>query len=154
VQRSVLEHGNQLGDECRVTRGRMMSAMRSLETALARPSPNREPQWAAQVLSELRVLEQAMLAQTRELDDENTILAAIGRDQPRLLPRIQQLRRQYADLARQISSLREQLASQDPPLAAETRQRLAWALTALRHFQGKETDLVFEALHIDIGEAD
>jgi hypothetical protein len=132
----------------------MMAAMRALEAALARPTPGREASWEIFVLQNLKTLEETMRCQVAELEGENNALAAIGRDQPRLLPQIHQLRKQYADLLQQISSLREQLSSEGAPQPTEIRQRLAWLLTALKHFQAKETDLMYEAVHVDIGEAD
>jgi hypothetical protein len=110
--------------------------------------------WAGLVREALGALEDAMLRQTAELEGEDNTLAALGRDEPRLLPRIQQLRQQYGDLVRQVGALRDQLAGEGAPQSEETRQRLAWILTALKHFQAKETDLLYEALHVDIGAAD
>jgi hypothetical protein len=154
LTRTITQHGAQLVDESRLTRAHMLSAMRALEDALAKPTPQREAAWASLVRSELGALEDAMLRQTAELEGEDHTLAALARDQPRLLPRVEQLRQQYGDLVRQVSALREQLSAESAPESEETRQRLAWILTALKHFQAKETDLIFEALHVDIGAAD
>jgi hypothetical protein len=154
LKRNIIQHSSELVDECRLTREHMLHAMRELETALARPTPQREAAWGSEVLQELGALEDAMLRQVGELEHEDNALAAIAREQPRLWPRIQQLRQQYGDLVRQVSALREQLAATGAPQSEETRQRLAWIMTALRHFQGKETDLMYEALQVDIGAAD
>ena len=140
--------------ESRWTREQMLSAMRTLDQALAKPTPNREPAWRSQVLQALGTLEDVMLRQATELECEDSTFAAIARDQPRLISRIQQLREQYRDLVQQIHSLYEQLSAVDLPETGEIRQRLAWILTAIRHFQSKETDLIFEALSLDIGAAD
>jgi hypothetical protein len=154
LQRSINQHGGELVDESRLTRSQMLAAMRSLEDALAKPTFHRETDWACLVGEELGTLEDAMLRQIAELEGEDNVLAALARDQPRLLPRIQQLRQQYADLVHQVSSLREQLTADGSPQSDETRQRLTWILTALKHFQAKETDLMYEGLHVDIGTAD
>jgi hypothetical protein len=152
--RSLTEDGDAMVGESRLTRERMLGAMRALEAALAKPAPNREAAWGSFVLQALSTLEDVMLRQAIELEDEDGTLAAIARDQPRLLRRIQQLREQYQDLVRQIHSLHEQLSAEDLPQTGEIRQRLAWVLTAIRHFQSKETDLIFEAISVDIGAAD
>jgi hypothetical protein len=154
LTRNITEHSGELVDESRLTRAHMLCAMRALESALAKPASHREMDWANLVLEALGALEDAMLRQEAELEGEDNTLAALARDQPRLLPRIQQLRQQYSDLVRQVSSLREQLIGEGAPQSEETRQRLAWILTALKHFQAKETDLMYEALQVDIGAAD
>ena len=154
LTRNITQHGTELVDESRLTRAHMLSAMRALQGALAKPASHRETDWASLVLEELGALEDAMLRQVAELEGEDNTLAALAREQPRLLPRIQQLRQQYGDLVRQVGALREQLTSKGAPQSDETRQRLTWVLTALQHFQAKETDLMYEALQVDIGAAD
>jgi hypothetical protein len=154
LTRNITQHGAELVDECRLTRKHMLGTMRALEDALARPASHRETDWTGLVLEELGALEDAMLRQVAELEAEDNTFAALSRDQPRLLPRIQQLRQQYGDLVRQVSALRDQLTAEGAPQSEETRQRLAWILTALKHFQAKETDLMYEALQVDIGAAD
>jgi hypothetical protein len=154
LNRNINQHGAELADESRLTRTHMLSAVRALEDALAKPASYREPEWASRVVEELTALEEAMLRQMAELEGEDNTLAALARDQPRLLPRIQQLRQQYGDLVCQVSALRAQLTAEGSPKSEETRQRLTWILTALKHFQAKETDLIYEALQVDIGAAD
>lgn len=78
-------------------------------------------------------------------------------DAPRLDNQIEDLRRQYADLVREIGSLREEFLSGGKggwPNVAEMRKRLAELLTALRDFQSRETDLIYEAIQVDIGAVD
>lgn len=152
--RTVTEDFDAMVGESRLTRELMLGTMRALEAALAKPTPNREAAWGNFVLQAISTLEGEMLKQAEELEDEDSTLAAIARDQPRFLSRIQQLREQYQDLVRQVHSLHEQLSVGDLPQTGEIRQRLAWILTAIRHFQSKETDLIFEAISVDIGAAD
>jgi chromosome segregation ATPase len=154
INRSLTEDGGAMVGESRLTRERMLGTMRALEAALAKPTPKREAAWGSFVLQALSTLEGVMRKQAEELEDEDSTLAAIARDQPRFLSRIQQLREQYQDLVRQIHSLHEQLSADDLPQTGEIRQRLEWILTAIRHFQSKETDLIFEAISVDIGAAD
>ncbi len=37
---------------------------------------------------------------------------------------------------------------------SDIRQRLSWLLTAVKHHQAKEVDLVYEAIQVDIGVGD
>ena len=152
--RSLASEQEELVRESRQTRERMLHAMKALEGALARAAHGREPAWGEEVARDLAVLEQVMHSQAKELDDQNSTLAAIAQSQPRLLPRIEQLRMQYADLVQQIASVRAQVATEGSPPVTEARQRIAWLLTAIRHFQAKETELIFEALNEDIGCGD
>ncbi len=154
LNRTIRQHGPELIDESRATRAHMLDAMRALESALAKPASCREREWASLVVKELCALEDAMLRQVAELEGEDNTLAVLAREQPRLLPRIHQLRQQYGDLVCQVSALRDQLTADGAPQSDEIRQRIAWILTALKHFQAKETELLYEALQVDIGAAD
>jgi hypothetical protein len=40
------------------------------------------------------------------------------------------------------------------PSFSDIRQRAAWLMSALRHHQAVETDLIFESLSTDIGVGD
>ena len=124
TNRSLTEDSGAMVGESRLTRERMLGTMRALEEALAKPTPNREGAWGNFVLQALSTLEGVMRKQAEELEDEDSTLAAIARDQPRFLSRIQQLREQYQDLVRQIHSLHEQLSADDLPQTGEIRQRL------------------------------
>lgn len=144
-------------DFSRIACERILKAMRVLETALAKAAPNRESAWRKVVLTALMTLEDAMKQRTVDLTGEEGLLTDIVRDQPRLAHRIVQIRRQYEDLLRQIGSLRDEYSAEDYgslPDVADIRRRLAWLLDALRHCQSRETDLIFEAIQVDIGEVD
>lgn len=141
----------------RLARERMLMAMRVLETALAKASPRREAAWRRTVVAALNELEKAMQRQADELNSPDGLLADILREQPRLEKRIEMLCRQHEDLVRHVGFLRNEFAAedQDHPLeVADVRQRISWLLTALRHFQSRETDLIYEAIQRDIGEVD
>ncbi|REJ66370.1 MAG: hypothetical protein DWQ31_15000 [Planctomycetota bacterium] len=144
-------------DSSRLGRQRMLEAMRELEAALANAAPRRESKWKSHVATTLAALEEEMQKQALELRDDDGLFADLLREAPRLDNQINQLRQQHDDLVRQIKSLREELFSNSddgPPDVGDIRQRLAWLLTSLRHFQSRETDLIYEATQVDIGELD
>lgn len=144
-------------DASRADRRRVLAAMGRLEAALASGASGRQQHWLAQVLSQLEQLESEMRKQDAELNSPEGLLAEIVRTQPRLEHRARRLRRQYRELLRQVAELREQLADggdQELPDVADVRRRVGWLLTYLRHFQAQESDLVYEALQLDIGIID
>jgi hypothetical protein len=99
-----------------------------------------------------------MQQQYANAGSEDGLLSQVISDAPHLASRVDRLRKEYLDLLRQISALRDQFASEatagDLPRFDDIRQRLAWLLTALRHHQSRETDLVFEAVNTDLGSLD
>jgi hypothetical protein len=138
-------------------RARMLKAMAALEASLASGAVSRQMAWQKRVVAALGVLEVAMEAQTKELKSGEGVLAGILERAPRFERQVRQLRDQYADLARQIKSLREQFTNVDDeelPEVGDIRQRLAWLITAIRHFQARESDLLQEAFCVDIGVGD
>jgi len=144
-------------DASRLTRERMLKAMRVLESALAKAAPHRETAWRTAVVTALGALERTMQDQSAELCGDEGLLADLLLESPRLDNGIDALRREQADLVRQTGSLREEFLSSDEdhlPNIADMRQRLARLLTALRDFQARETDLIYEAIQVDIGAAD
>ncbi len=149
---------DQAVDASQLTRQLMLKAMHVLESALAKPAPHRESAWRTAVVKALDVLGKTMQRQSADLSGEEGLLADILNEAPRLENRVQQLRRQYDDLVRQIGSLRTEFSSSSVPDGSsdvsDVRQRLAWLLTALRHFQSRETDLIYEAIQVDIGVGD
>ena len=81
----------------------------------------------------------------------------IARDYPRRFSsRIRQLREQHEDIAQTIASLRTQLQSMREPTidVVDLRERLRWLADAVRHRWERETDLVYEAIRLDLGRAD
>lgn len=73
----------------------------------------------------------------------------------RQLPLIENLKREYFDLERQIEALRIQYDSLvDPVDVADVRERTGWLLNAIRHVQSKESQVIYEAIGTDIGVGD
>jgi hypothetical protein len=128
---------------------RTLAAVHQLETALAAAAPGREVAWRDQVLAALGVLRCALATEQANAEQPDSLLSDIARTQPRLRTPVRGLRRQYRHLVDAITALHDELSGSDERLAdyADIRERLAWLLTALRHQQARESDLIYEAYH-------
>lgn len=76
------------------------------------------------------------------------------RDYPRGFgARVRQLRAQLDDIGRQIASLLGQLENlgEEPTDFSDVRERLGWLVRAIYHRRARETDLVYEAINLDLG---
>lgn len=136
----------------REDRDRTLSAMRSLEASLARAAGREK--WQDRVVSALADLETAMTAEREELKRPDSLLALIAGEHPRLFgSRIRSFVEQYDDISRQAASLRRQVetAGEDDLDPHDIRQRAGWIVNALTHCRARQTDLVFEALTLDLG---
>ena len=141
-----------------VGRDATLAAVRRLEAAASRAGTGRETDWLEQVAADLNVLERAVAAERQEASRPDSLLSMIARDYPRRFSsRIRRLGEQHEDIAQTITSLGTQLQSmRDEPIidVADLRQRLSWLADAIRHRWGRETDLVYEAIRLDLGRAD
>jgi hypothetical protein len=133
----------------RIDDDRTLTAMHELEAALATAAPGREPAWRDAVLAALAVLEEVTDREQSNAAQPDSFLSDIARTQPRLRTRVRGLRAQYLQLQHGIASLRHELAETRENVIdfADLRQRLTWLLTALRHQQARESDLVYEAYY-------
>lgn len=140
------------------TRQGMRIGVQKLEKALARATPTRETPWRDDVLKQLTELESVMTAQAAELRSEDGLLADLLLQHPRLARQIAELRDAYDRLVANIRELREKFAteriSQISSNVAEMRRRLAKLIEDVRDFQATETDLIYEAIQVDIGVGD
>jgi hypothetical protein len=140
----------------RVGRFDTMEALHALEDALDAPTPRRERTWLHRVLAALDVLSDMLDSQAANDQDTSGLLTEIRRDDPRLGPRVDRLRAEQADLRIAITSLRDQLAPDAaiPVDTADIRDRLAALARRLRAQRARESDLVYEAVNIDLGVSD
>lgn len=137
----------------RVDRDRTLRAMHRLETALAMAAEGET--WLTEVITDLEALEKAMMEEQRELNRPDALLAMIAAEHPRRFSsRIRNLREQYDDIIRQVASLRDQVAHGEDtrPDAGDLRGRASWITRALHHCRARQTDLVYEAIDMDLGE--
>jgi DNA repair ATPase RecN len=131
----------------RTDQDRTLEAVHDLEAALASAAPGREHHWRRGVSTALAVLDEAMSEEERNAHQPDSLLSDIARTQPRLRNRVRGLRAQYRQLRATVASLNHDLAVSDEASHdfGDTRQRLAWLLTALRHHHARESDLIYEA---------
>lgn len=137
----------------RADRDRTLEAIHDLETALARAADGAA--WFPDVVTSLDALEAAMDVERHELNRPDALLAMVVAEHPRRFgSRVRNLREQYDDIIRQVSSLRSQLDTGgiSPASAADLRHRAGWIIRALHHCRAQQTDLVYEALELDLGE--
>ena len=133
-----------------------MQALHALEEALAAPAPRRERTWLHRVLAALDLLSAMLDSQVAGDQEAQSLLTEIRREDPRLAPRVDRLRAEQADLRIAITSLRDQLApdASVPVDTADIRDRLASLARRLRAQRARESDLVYEAVNVDLGVSD
>ena len=134
-------------------RDRTLAALHRLESALAMASGTNE--WIEEVVGDLLSLESAMKAERDELNRPDSLLAMIAADAPRRFgPRIRGIRDQYDDITRQVGSLIRETGPAENEVvdASDLRHRCASVIRAIHHCRARQTDLVYEALRLDLGE--
>ncbi len=131
-----------------VDKDRTLDAIHELEAALGSAAPGRELQWRRDVLAALVVLDESATQEQRNAEEPDSLLSDIARTQSRLRSRVRGVRAQYGQLRETIESLRRELTAEETNIDfADTRQRLAWLLTAFRHQRARESDLLYEAYY-------
>lgn len=133
-------------------RDRTLTAVRSLEAALARPAGGE--MWVSGLRQSLDVLKEAMADEQRELDRPDSLLSMIAAGRPRRFgPRVRGIKEQFADITRQLESFRLELGASGPPLVdiGDLRHRAAWIVRALHNCRNRQADLVYEAVGLDLG---
>jgi hypothetical protein len=132
-------------------RSRIVLAMRRLEDGLAAASTTRERRWIGRVYDALAEL-QAALRETRQTADaKGNLLAELVDENPRLCGRAERLRAEYDKLQHFVEEMSRSINGDE---VETVRQRLGNLLTRLRAVQAQETELIFEAYHVDIGVGD
>lgn len=123
--------------------------MHELEAVLGSPAPGRESSWRTGVRAALAVLDEVTNDEYANAMNPDSLLSDIKRMQPRLRTRVRSLRAHHVQLRQAIMSIRAELDEPDSEGTdfADVRQRLSWLLTALRHQQARESDLIYEAYY-------
>ena len=126
---------------------RTLAAMHALEAVLGTAAPGRQPDWQEAVLSALAVLGEATTEEAANAERPDSLLSDIARTQPRLRNRVRGARLQYRQLQDALVGLRQELGEHSEAASdfSDTRQRLGWLLTSLRHLRARESDLIYEA---------
>jgi hypothetical protein len=150
-----------LGTDSRITESRANretsnDALEVLETAFAAPGPGRELDWIKRVGASLDTFIAAIEHQSATSRSEAGLLSQIAIREPRLGWRIDRLERELDDLKASARSLREQITpEQDNPRVdvPDIRNRLMALANRYRSHRARETDLVYEAIAVDLGES-
>ena len=138
-------------------RDRSLDAIHQLELRAGSAAPGRQQEWLAGIQSSLDSLRAALAEQAENSLGADSLLSSIRTEQPHLCPKIDQLRRRYRAISEQIDQLTTELRSVSDPEAidiADLRQTLDLIATELRYQRARESDLVYEAYSLDLGEGD
>src|SRR5437762_11666039 len=85
-------------------RDRSLGAIHLLELYAGSAAPGRQVEWLAGIRVALESLRDALSDQAENSLAADRLLSAIGRDEPRLGPKIDQLRRRYRATSNQIDT--------------------------------------------------
>ena len=138
----------------RTDRNTSLHALHALEAALSEPAPSRHHQWIGTVRDALEELQQALDTQAAGDSEAASLLSEIASDEPRLIPRIDRLRRQHKSLRDGVQAALDELGAQadhDQLDTADIRDRVAELARTLRHHRAQETDLIYEAVNLNLG---
>jgi hypothetical protein len=133
-----------------------LAAVHHLEAAVGMAGPGREDAWLLQVTADLRTVEGAVVAERDDAQRPDSLLSIIAQDYPRRFSsRVRQLHDQHEAIVTMIGSLRVELESMGDGIdVADLRQRLGALVYAIRDRWARETDLVYEAIRLDLGRSD
>ena len=84
-------------------------------------------------------------------------MSAVERDQPRLRRRVEELRQRSLTIRDDLTALSRRLHAidgTDTIDSADIRQQLERIASEMRYQRARETDLVYEAYAVDLGEGD
>jgi len=141
----------------RSDRNSSLDALHVLEAALAEPASTRHQSWITAVRTALAALLHALDEQAAGDSEAFSLLSEIATDDPRLIPRIDRLRRQHQALRNSAQATLDELATQaadDHIDTADIRDRVAELARKLRHHRAQESDLIYEAVNINLGIGD
>jgi hypothetical protein len=142
--------------QSRTDRDASLDALHRLEAALAAPVSHRPMSWVDGVHDALLVLCDALEIQVGGDAENASLLSEIAAEEPRLVPRIDRLRRQHRDLRASVQAVLDEVGSgsRNDVDSADIRERVAEIARRLRHHRAQEADLIYEAVNINLGAGD
>ena len=144
-------------DTSQADRERSLDALYALELHAGSPAPGRELEWLTGVRDALTSLQHSLRIQMDGAVAEDSLLSAVSRDAPRLHRPVQALRRRYQALSDDVVTLVQQLDANpkgDTIDTTDIRQALDRIASELRYQRARESDVVYEAYAVDLGEGD
>jgi hypothetical protein len=129
--------------------------MSGLERALAAPSSTRVDEWATIVRRQVARLQAALERHVANAEEDGGLFDEVIDHAPRLVNRVDKLRRDHDALTAALASLAQRL---DGPMATDTivavREEGIEFLGHLVHHRYLGSELVYEAFNVDIEAAD
>jgi hemerythrin-like domain-containing protein len=142
-----------LTEKTRTEYNALKEAMHRLEAALASPAKGREQEWCSHVVRDLGAVQEAVARHAASAEAENGLFFVVSQAQRSVSDKVEQLRREHAELhdkARQLQ-MQMEFKGDEVPACGDLRRQVADLLSALRHHQAEETDLMFETFSTDVG---
>jgi hypothetical protein len=102
---ALSDNQKKLIQQVRAEHDDLLGAIHSLEAALASAAPGREQAWGKQVLKKLQAVAELLDGHARSAEAADGLLAMVAAAQPRLLHRVERLRREHVDLLDHARSL-------------------------------------------------
>jgi hypothetical protein len=138
-------------------RARILTAIGGLEQALASASFAREEAWRKRIAEMLGRLQEGLRETRESANAQGSLLQDLADEFPHLSQRVERLRTEYGALQKQVEEMREDIWRRSvlaPEGVEGVRDQLANLLVNLKRIQAKETELIFEGYHVDIGVGD
>jgi hypothetical protein len=136
-------------ERLRARRVRFGRAAASLESAIVGAAGDRAV-WLRSVGAALQGLRVALVDHVQEAEAPSGLYAEIAETNPRLLPAVERLRRDHADMDLRIDDL-EALVDADQPSTDAVRDAALVLLSEISRHRLRGADLVWELYDVDIG---
>ena len=143
-------------DESRSDDRNVHDALHVVEAHMAPPDAGRERGWLALLAVAVDDLADAIAAKATSDDGYTSLLAEIELREPRFTNQIATLREFFDEIAARVDHLQARIdASRTGPIDVEgLRDDVASIARELRFHRATETDLVYEAVNVDLGAGD
>ncbi len=137
----------------REDRAHSLDALHVVESMAASPGPTRPEAWRDDLLAALLELGASLHEQFQDSRDPEGLLSEIVHEFPNLASSVAELMGRQTKLIETIDELSQRLADLSRPVDVESlRGQLAEITAELRELRAWETDIVYEAYAVDLGE--
>lgn len=126
------------------------AAMVALEAANSGPA---DADWSAGVLHALEVTSAVLRQHVDTVEADDGLFVKIANDAPHVMPRVETLRHEHADLLARTQSMLETCRAGSCS-ADDLREGVLALVTALSRHRHRGADLIYEAYQVDVSAAD